>query len=123
MGDLILVSLCCVAQVRLTCLTNPPQRPEGDCCTSMSDLSSTTKCDQKLICDIITSVAPKAGAMHELLFHKPAPFLFNKSSCLAQALGVIKFTYMGELILVTFVVLLKSVLNVYQTQLSLRAKR
>ncbi len=45
------------------------------------------------------------------------PSLFKKSSCLAQALGVAKFTNMRDVIWSHFVVLLKSDLGVQQTHL------
>ncbi len=46
-------------------------------------------------------VTPKAGAKHELLFNKPASeaSLLNKSSYLAPALGVTKFTLANDMFL------------------------
>jgi hypothetical protein len=48
-------------------------------------------------------VTPIVGAKHELLFNKLASEagLLNKSSCLAPILDDIKFTIVGDLILVT----------------------
>jgi hypothetical protein len=43
---------------------------------------------------VINLVTPKVGAKHELLFNKPVTEagLLSKSSCLAAALGVTKFS-------------------------------
>jgi hypothetical protein len=60
-----------------------------------------------------------ASAKLELLFYKPEAGLLNKCSCLARALGVIKFINMGETILVP---ILKSDLDVQQTHLSFNGK-
>jgi hypothetical protein len=79
---IILVTLCCVAQVRLRCSTNPP-------------LGWTF--------DIVSLVTPKAGAKHELSFNQSASEagLLNKCSSLAPALGVTKFRIMRDMILIT----------------------
>ncbi len=42
------------------------------CRTFKSDLSSTTKCNQNHIFEIMNWVTPKAGAKGELLLNKPA---------------------------------------------------
>ncbi len=50
---------------------------------------------------VMNLVKPKAGAKHELLFDKPAEAsLLNKSSHLAPALDVMKFTIDIDMILV-----------------------
>jgi hypothetical protein len=46
-------------------------------------------------------VTPKAGAKYEILFYKPGSCLLNKSSYLAPASGVTKFTIARVMILVT----------------------
>jgi hypothetical protein len=48
-------------------------------------------------------ISPKVGAKHELLFNGPATRagLFNKSSCLTQALDVTKFITIIAMFLVT----------------------
>ncbi len=52
---------------------------------------------------IVNLVTPKAGAKRELLFDRPASeaSLLDKSSCLAQALGVTTFIDMRDMTLVT----------------------
>ncbi len=47
---------------------------------------------------VINLVIPKAGAKHELLFNKSEAILLNSTSCLAPALGVIKFMIVKEMI-------------------------
>jgi hypothetical protein len=51
------------------------------CCTSRSDLSTTTKCDQNYISHICKLITPKTQAKHEHLFNEPASglsFSFSK---------------------------------------------
>jgi hypothetical protein len=64
---------------------------------------------------------------HTFMCHLSQTWMFNKpisegsslneSLCLAGSLGVTKFTILREMILITFFVLLKSVLEVQQTHL------
>ena len=50
---------------------------------------------------VMNLVTPKAGAKHERLFNKPASVCWIISSCPTQALGVTKFTNVGDMILIT----------------------
>jgi len=75
----------------------------------MSDLSSTTKCDQNHISHICKLVAHKARAKHD--------DLFIKRSCLAPTIGVTKFIIVIVSVWSHFVVLLKSDIDAQQTYL------